>query len=151
MILNYIIYKAIKRNTFRNSPSASRTRRELYIATILITIVTLFGACHILKCFINMLELVSVLSGKASQNLKLLLILFFSESNLEQTLGQNMNLVVSLSHLLITVNCSANFSIYCYKVCLGFIVSFADLQFLLNAKLKNQKCLQKCMLQKKCN
>ena len=30
--------------------------------------------------------------------------------------GPNMNILVSTSHLLITVNCSSNFAIYCFKV-----------------------------------
>ena len=64
MVLNFVIYRTIKRKACLSSPSASRTKREFYIARILILIVTLFGTCQILKCVINMLELVSVLGGK---------------------------------------------------------------------------------------
>ena len=116
MVINLIIYRTIKRKTFLNSPSAARTKREFYIATILILIVTLFGTCQILRCVINMLELVCVLSGGEIDKFMIHLILFSLERNLEQTLGKSENLVISLSHFLITFNCSANFAIYCYKV-----------------------------------
>ena len=121
MILNYTIYRTIKRKTFPNFVSPSQSKKEIYIATILITIVTIFGACHTLKCFINTLELVAVLSGNLVHILIFPVIFFCLESNIEQTWGPNMNIVVSLSHLLITINCSANFAIYCYKVQLAWI------------------------------
>jgi hypothetical protein len=123
MVLNYVVYNTIKKKSVLTSPCASRARREFYVATILITIVILFGACHILKCFINMLELVSVLTGKPILKLNIELIIIHLENKLKQTWGNNMNLVVSLSHLLITFNCSANFSIYCYKVGIAFEAS----------------------------
>ena len=66
MVLNYLIFRAIQKKTFIISDSAKRVRRELHIATILISIVTLFIICHILKFIINMLELVSVLIGEYS-------------------------------------------------------------------------------------
>ena len=66
IILNYTIYRTIKNKAFPNLVSTSQSKKEFYIATILITIVTIFGACHTLKCFINILELVAVLSGKQS-------------------------------------------------------------------------------------
>ena len=119
MVLNFVVFRTIKKKSVLNSPSASRARREFYVATILITIVILFGACHILKCF-NMLELVSVLTGNPVLNLNIDLIIILLGNKLKQTWGNNMNRVVSLSHLLITLNCSANFSIYCYKVGLSF-------------------------------
>ena len=31
--------------------------------------------------------------------------------------GEKMNILVAVSHLLITLNCSCNFAIYCAKVC----------------------------------
>ena len=102
MVLNYVVYRTIKKKAALTSPSASRARREFYIATILITIVILFAACHILKCFINMLELVSVLTGEPVQKIYIFLIIMPLENNLKQTWSHNMNLVVSLSHLLIT-------------------------------------------------
>ena len=45
MILNYVVYITIKKKAALTSPSASRARREFYIATILITIVILFAVC----------------------------------------------------------------------------------------------------------
>jgi hypothetical protein len=33
----------------------------------------------------------------------------------EEDWAPQMNIVVSVSHLLITINCSTNFIIYCYK------------------------------------
>ena len=33
-----------------------------------------------------------------------------------QIWGPKMNIMVAVSHLLITINCSSNFSIYCCKV-----------------------------------
>ena len=38
------------------------------------------------------------------------------QEDLEKSLGGVENMFVSVSHLLITLNCSANFTIYCYKV-----------------------------------
>ena len=64
VILNYLIFRTIQKKTFIISNSAKSVRRELHIATILISIVTLFIICHILKFVINMLELVSVLIGE---------------------------------------------------------------------------------------
>ena len=64
MVLNHLIYRTIKKKTFIVSNSARRAHREFHIATILISIVSLFGLCHILKFFINMLELVCVLIGE---------------------------------------------------------------------------------------
>ena len=65
MVLNFLIYRTIKQTTFlNNTPSAARAKREQYIATILILIVSLFGICQILRCVLNILELVSVLNGK---------------------------------------------------------------------------------------
>ena len=121
MVINIVIYRTIKRKAFLNSPSAGRTKREFYIARILILIVTLFGTCQILRFVINMLELVCVLSGREIHKIIIHLILFFLESNLEQTLGKSENLIISLSHFLITFNCSANFAIYCYKVGIPYI------------------------------
>jgi hypothetical protein len=37
------------------------------------------------------------------------------ESREEEDWAPQMNIVVSVSHLLITINCSTNFIIYCYK------------------------------------
>ena len=117
MVLNFLIYRTIKQKTFLNTPSAARAKREFYIATILILIVSLFGICQILRCVLNILELVSVLHGKHAHIHKLDYITLLGQEDLEKSLGGMENMFVSLSHLLITINCSANFAIYCYKVC----------------------------------
>ena len=64
MVLNHLIYRTIKKKLFIIPNSARRAQREFHIATILISIVSLFGLCHILKFFINMLELVCVVIGE---------------------------------------------------------------------------------------
>ena len=63
MILNCLIYRVIKRKTMLVSTASSRTKREIYIATILILIVVLFGICHSLQGFLNIVELSAILIG----------------------------------------------------------------------------------------
>ena len=94
LVLNLIIYQTIKKKTLLLPHSSSRERRDLYVATILIIIVMVFASCHSIKTVINLIELFYVLADW----------------------GPNMNILVSVSHLLITINSSSNFAIYCFKV-----------------------------------
>ena len=42
--------------------------------------------------------------------------LFMIGRDFQASWSHNMNILVSISHILITVNCSSNFAIYCSKV-----------------------------------
>ena len=43
-------------------------------------------------------------------------LLYFLGNDPKQFWGHKMNMMVALSHVLITLNCSCNFAIYCAKV-----------------------------------
>jgi hypothetical protein len=64
VVLNYLIYQAIRKKTFLLPHSSQRERRDIFVATILILIVMVYAVCHSIKAFINLLELFSVISGK---------------------------------------------------------------------------------------
>ncbi|XP_023340150.1 probable G-protein coupled receptor frpr-1 [Eurytemora carolleeae] len=95
-ILNICIYRSIKKRS-QLINSVTRERRNLGIATILVSIVLVFVLCHSPKCVINFLELIAVISGIAP------------------SWGPGPEILVTLSHFLITANSSANFIIYCFK------------------------------------
>ena len=96
VILNFLIYKTLKKKGKLLPWTATRAKREHFIATILIIIVLVFAICHSFKLFINIIELCQVVSGK-------------------QLWGEKMNILVAISHLCITLNSSINFAIYCSK------------------------------------
>ena len=70
------------------------------VGTVLLIIVCVFILCHSLKFVINMLELWAVVAGKDPS----------------EVWNHKMNIMVAFSHLLIVINCSVNFIIYCWKV-----------------------------------
>ena len=96
VILNFFIYKTLKKKGKLLPWTATRAKREHFIATILIIIVLVFAICHSFKFFINIIELCQVVSGR-------------------QLWGEKMNVLVAISHLCITFNSSINFAIYCSK------------------------------------
>ena len=96
VILNFFIYKTLKKKGKLLPWTATRAKREHFIATILIIIVVVFAICHSFKSFINIIELCQVVSGR-------------------QLWGEKMNVLVAISHLCITFNSSINFAIYCSK------------------------------------
>ena len=96
--LNHLIYKTIKRKTFLLSNSSSKEKRDIFVAGILILIVIVYATCHTIKCIINLVELLSTLQG----------------TDLDD--HPKLQVLVALSHLLLTVNNSVNFAIYCIKV-----------------------------------
>ena len=96
VILNFFIYKTLKKKGKLLPWTATRAKREHFIATILIIIVLVFAICHSFKSFINIIELCQVVSGR-------------------QLWGEKMNVLVAISHLCITFNSSINFAIYCSK------------------------------------
>ena len=96
VVLNFFIYKTLKKKGKLLPWTATRAKREHFIATILIIIVLVFAICHSFKSFINIIELCQVVSGK-------------------QLWGEKMNVLVAISHLFITFNSSINFAIYCSK------------------------------------
>ena len=95
--LNQLIYKTIRRKTLLKSTS-SKDKRDVFIASILILIVIVYATCHTIKCIINLVELMSTLQGTDFEDYP------------------KLQVLVALSHLLLTVNNSVNFAIYCIKV-----------------------------------
>ena len=88
LVLNLIIYQTIKKKTLLLPHSSSRERRDLYVATILITIVMIFAGCHSIKTVINLVELLHVFQGDELWNNYRFIFLFsnvhfktFPESN----------------------------------------------------------------------
>ena len=67
VVMNLLIWRAVKSRSFLLSSSARRERRDLYVASILILIIIIFLLCHSIKCAINVLELVFVLAGIPSE------------------------------------------------------------------------------------
>ena len=118
LVLNLCIYITIRRKSSLLN-SSQRLQRDIFIATILVTIVFMFAACHSCKAFISILELCQVISGQTDSPYNILQS-FKASSYLgddqESFWGPKMNVTVAISHFLITFNCSCNFLIYCAKV-----------------------------------
>ena len=116
VVLNYFIYRTIRNKTYLLPQSSQRERRDIFVATILILIVMVYAVCHSIKAFINLLELFSVIAGKIELRKKQFIFPFLSGREHTQLWGPKMNIVVAVSHVLVTLNCSSNFAIYCSKV-----------------------------------
>jgi len=97
IVLNGLIYRTVRHKTSLLPRNAKRERRGLYIATILILIVLVYAICHSLGCLLNLVELGAVLTDQ------------------KESFGPELMISVSVSHLLITINASSNFAIYCAK------------------------------------
>ena len=63
LVLNLCIYITIRRKSSLIS-SSQRHQRDIFIATILVTIVFMFAVCHSCKAFITIVELCHVISGQ---------------------------------------------------------------------------------------
>ena len=61
--INFFIYKTIRKKVHNLSPSQRREKREVYVATILISITTIYAFCHTITTLFSVLELVAVVSG----------------------------------------------------------------------------------------
>ena len=115
VFLNFFIYKSVKRKGQMLPWSATRAKRELFIATVLILIILViwrilltwlynrtlmllqvYAVCHSFKSFLNLIELLELGTGM-------------------KLWGEKMNVVVAISHFCITFNSSVNFAIYCSK------------------------------------
>lgn len=98
---------------------SKRQKRDLVVGTVLIIIVCVFIVCHSLKFVINMVELCTVVSGEYFTLfgiVDLFLILSVEGKDPSEVWSHRMNIMVAFSHLLIVLNCSVNFIIYCWKV-----------------------------------
>ena len=114
VLLTHSIYRT--RSKRLNSLS-KRQKRDLVVGTVLIIIVCVFMVCHSLKFVINMVELCTVVSGRHfGGSIVDLLILCFEGKDPSEVWSHRMNIMVAFSHLLIVLNCSVNFIIYCWKV-----------------------------------
>ena len=118
IVLNILIFRTIQQKTSVVSRSSRRQQRDIFVATILILIVMVYAACHSIKTFINCTELFSIITGICF-DISHEIINFILGQDIHSKWGPKMNILVSLSHILITVNCSSNFAIYCSKVIFG--------------------------------
>lgn len=87
------------------------------VGTVLLIIVCVFILCHSLKFVINLLELWAVVAGISHIcYLSLYWTSYFIDKDPSEVWHHKMNIMVAFSHLLIVINCSVNFIIYCWKV-----------------------------------
>ena len=113
--LNLLIYRMITQNSFHLPKSSTRERRNIQVVTILILITMVYVACHAIITSINVLELAVIIKGKNSK-LNMFIKLNTSGDDHRLLWGPKMDILVAISHVLITVGCSSNFVIYCFKV-----------------------------------
>ena len=118
IILNSLLYKAV-RNKLTLQYSSKHERRDIHVAGILILIVIVFASCHSIKWIINLIELIFILQGTCN---KLILTLSLThhtagpKPNQTPYHGQEVQILVAISHLAITINSSVNWAIYASKV-----------------------------------
>jgi len=99
IILNTKIYLAIKERTRRLASLTSRQRRDVAVAGVLVGIILVFLVCHCFKFIVNIYETYISNTG----------------ADINEAWTDSLTIVVSMSHLLLTLNSSLNFGIYCYK------------------------------------
>ena len=63
VVLNVLIYKTIQEKGKLLPRSSIRVRRDFYVATILIIIICMFAICHSFKAFLNVLEILQIITG----------------------------------------------------------------------------------------
>ncbi|XP_059084570.1 FMRFamide receptor-like [Tigriopus californicus] len=97
--LNTRIYIAIRTRTQRLLTMSSKQRRDFDVAAVLVGIILVFIVCHSFKFFVNCYEVYMSYVGM----------------DVDSDWGAWMDVVLSFSHLSVTVNSSLNFVIYCYK------------------------------------
>ena len=73
--------------------------RDVDVAGVLVGIILVFIVCHSFKFFVNIYEMYIMHSGL----------------DFDKSWNKTLDVFVSFSHLLVTVNSSINFIIYCYK------------------------------------
>ena len=116
ILFNLLIYRLIKSKSALFPRSSMREKRDLRVATILLVIIMVYVACHGIITFINVLEIWAIIIGKTDQLLCFNKLVIASGSDHTKMWSHNMNIMVSISHVLITVSCSSNFAIYCFMV-----------------------------------
>ena len=116
ILFNLLIYCLIRSKSLILPRSSVREKRDLRVAMILILIIIVYVACHGIITYINGIELWAIITGKMLYFRSFLTFLTMTGSDYTQLWGHNMNIMVSISHLLITVSCSSNFAIYCGMV-----------------------------------
>ncbi len=104
---SYLIYLKMKANanalSFNTSQERARRRRNRNITLVLVGIIVLYLVCHIGEVAISIYELTIVWDGDRST---------FSDW------ASNMIIV---NHLLIVINSSLNFAIYCKDVVFRYV------------------------------
>ena len=93
--------------SFNTSQERARRRRNRNITVVLIGIIVLFLVCHTGEVFISIYELVDVL-----------------ENEIRTPFPMWATNVVIVNHLLIVINSSLNFVIYCKDVVFRYIIIF---------------------------
>jgi len=73
--------------------------RDVDVAGVLVGIILVFIVCHSFKFFVNIYEFYIMHAGK----------------DMKESWTNTLDVFVSFSHLLATLNSSINFVIYCYK------------------------------------
>ena len=127
ILFNLLIYCLIRSKSLILPRSSVREKRDLRVAMILILIIIVYVACHGIITYINGIELWAIITGKMLYFRSFLTFLTMTGSDYTQLWGHNMNIMVSISHLLITVSCSSNFAIYCGMVSI-FKIYLSSLQ-----------------------
>ncbi|XP_069183263.1 LOW QUALITY PROTEIN: FMRFamide receptor [Procambarus clarkii] len=85
MIFNFFIYREVRAANHERQQLSRLQKKEIGLAVMLLVVVTVFFVCNVLAFIINILEL----------------------------LGITIELLTNASNLLITINSSVNFIIYC--------------------------------------
>ena len=121
----------------RRPSDTQKVNREHYVAMILVLIILVYATCHsirkvgkvehlldvlMFRCYFNVTELLGTAGGDGDKkttsiNERLRCLLFVgSDSPSHAEFSTRMMIATAVSHLLITVNSSINFAIYCIKV-----------------------------------
>ena len=93
--------------------------RDVDVAGVLVGIILVFIVCHSFKFFVNIYEFYIMHAGKLSKYLimhgGLTYTCVFIGKDMKESWTNTLDVFVSFSHLLATLNSSINFVIYCYK------------------------------------
>ncbi|KAK8753491.1 hypothetical protein OTU49_004665 [Cherax quadricarinatus] len=85
MVFNFFIYKEVRAANHERQQLSRLQRKEIGLAVMLLVVVTVFFVCNVLAFIINILELLDI----------------------------TIDLLTMASNLLVTINSSVNFIIYC--------------------------------------
>ena len=111
-------------SSFNTNQERARRRRNRNVTMVLFGIVLLFLLCHIGEVAISIYELADVLDGERSM------------------FPQWASNTIILNHLLIVINSSLNFVIYCKDVVFRYVhlqTSFSSFGESFNPVMKNQR------------